>query len=69
MAPLFVAFLVSIKEKGRSCLPRRWFNGPGQNNGATFNFTEGLIIWDCSQDLGPETFPLDPLNGSEGTWG
>lgn len=36
MTPLFVGSSASIKEEGSSCLPRRWFNGPGWNNGATF---------------------------------
>lgn len=65
MTPLFVGSSASIKEEGSSCLPRRWFNGPGRNNGATFkppppSPMERLIIWARSQRVAwsTGTFPL-----------
>lgn len=70
MTPLFVAFLGPIKEEGRSCLPRRWFNGLGYNNAATFKPSRGAHYMGLSQSAGLWTFPLEHrLNGGDGRGG
>lgn len=61
MTPLFVAFLGLIKEEGRSCLPRRWFNGLGYNNGATFKPSRGAHYMGLSQSAGSLDVPTGLL--------
>lgn len=70
MTPLFVAFLGLIKEEGRSCLPRRWFNGPWKNNGATFKPSRGAHYMGLSQSAGSLDIPTEAvLNGGNGRVG